>query len=301
MVLARNDFRLAFTGFYWVSLDSIVSSSELALHERKGFDHWFDWLGRIGLLSVITGFYWILLGFTRFSWVLLGLTKVVAGNTRFYWVLLRFDLIALHEQKGSDHRWVSLNLTRHNFDLLGRIGLLLVITGFYWVLLGFTGFYLVFMSFHEFYWVAAGSTRFYLVFVGFLWVSLGFTWFSWILLFIFLIWLASLLFIVTWQNLDWLDSIGLFLVFTGFYWGFVPLPSFRKGFGEIFSAKNVNKIWWIKDIASVRLMATIDPPNPTNRVLMKFSIRLISMKPSKKFLILKSNSKARKKNLVIVL
>ena len=76
------------------------------------------------------------------------MTKVVAGNTRFYWVLLRFDLIALHEQKGSDHRWVSLNLTRHNFDLLGRIGLLLVITGFYWVLLGFTGFYLVFMSFH---------------------------------------------------------------------------------------------------------------------------------------------------------
>ena len=42
----------------------------------------------------MTGFYWVLLGFTGFDWVLLGFTGfywVLLGFTGFYWVLPGFN------------------------------------------------------------------------------------------------------------------------------------------------------------------------------------------------------------------
>ena len=84
---------------------------------------------RISLLQSITltGFYWVLLGFTEYYWVLLGFT----GS---YWVLLFFfrDLLGF-----TGFYWVSLDCYR----------VLLGITGFYWVLPSFTGFYWVFTEF----------------------------------------------------------------------------------------------------------------------------------------------------------
>ena len=75
----------------------------------------------------MTGFDWVLLGFTGFYWVLLGFTG-------FYWVLSGFTGLY----------WVLLGYTGFYWVLLGLTGLYWVYTGFYWVLLGFTGFYWIF-------------------------------------------------------------------------------------------------------------------------------------------------------------
>ena len=80
----------------------------------------------------LTGFYWVLLGFTGFYWVLRGFTKYLL---RFYQVLLGFT-----------------DFTR-----------LLDFTG---VLQGFTGFYRVFLVSTDFYWfkwLILGFTEFYRV------------------------------------------------------------------------------------------------------------------------------------------
>ena len=90
------------------------------------------------VLLGLTGFYWVLLGFTGFQSSYTGFQssytgfyRVLLGFTGFYWVLLGFNLV-----------------------ILG-------FTGFYWVLLGFTGFYWVLMGFTGFYWVLLGFTGFY--------------------------------------------------------------------------------------------------------------------------------------------
>ena len=94
----------------------------------------------------ITGFHWVLLGFTGFYW--------------FYWVLLVFS--GLH--------WV----------FTGFYWVLLGFNEFYWVLLGFTGFFLVLLGFAGFYWVLLGFIVFFWVKLGFYWVLLGLTILCWV-------------------------------------------------------------------------------------------------------------------------
>ena len=94
----------------------------------------------------ITGFHWVLLGFTGFYW--------------FYWVLLVFS--GLH--------WV----------FTGFYWVLLGFNEFYWVLLGFTGFFLVLLGFAGFYWVLLGFIVFFWVKLGFYWVLLGLNILCWV-------------------------------------------------------------------------------------------------------------------------
>ena len=88
---------------------------------------------RVCLLFLLgfTGFYLVLLVFTKFFWLLTGGTCFLPSFSGFYRVFFRFYLVS-----------PSFN-------------------GFYWTLPGFTGFYRVLLGFTGFYWVLLGFTLFY--------------------------------------------------------------------------------------------------------------------------------------------
>ena len=149
---------LAFTGFYWALLDLIGCNCDLL--GFPSFFSWHYWvlLGFTGFnwaLPVLTGFnwiwlviYWFLMGSAAFSCIWLRFLLVYfLGITGFYLVLLsftKFNLVVLRFSLVTDFYGLLPSFTRFSWMstvFFARVDCVVPFCGIFWNWIGFYGFF----------------------------------------------------------------------------------------------------------------------------------------------------------------